>query len=562
MQTTLAPSSLFQQHEAAILKAVSAIHDRRFYAHFPEAPSKNIYGENAATDGIQAFQQQLANPFVLRQDHDHLADTDEQSPYTQKALGITYPAFKDPRSYTVRSLKAMNSWKTLDPASRAGILMESLERFRGRFFEMAHATMHTTGQAFVMSFQASGPHAADRALEAIALGYHELTRFPQDNFEWVKPMGKFEIKMEKHYRQLPLGVSLCIGCSTFPVWNSLPGMYASLITGNPVLVKPHPTAIYPLAILVQELQQVLEEQGQDPHLVQLVVDRLAEPVAAHLAQSAEVKIIDFTGGNTFGDYLESLPGKVVFTEKAGVNSVIIDSVADIIPVAQNIAFSVSMYSGQMCTCPQDIFIPRSGIRTEAGHMPYEEVVNALVDAIRNIATNPQMGANVLGAIQSEATLKRLDLAREHGHRVLLEPATVTHPDFPDARFSGHLVLEVPAEDREMIGREWFGPIVLMVPVADTAHAAKLASELAASKGAISCLAYATDADTMDMIESEMADAAVSVSFNFTGMFWVNQNAGFSDFHVSGGNPAGNGSLTDPAFLVRRFVRVGSRVFRG
>ena len=53
--------------------------------------------------------------------------------------------------------------------------MESLEGVKGRFFEIAYATMHTTGQGYMMAFQASGPHAADRALEAIAAGYEELT---------------------------------------------------------------------------------------------------------------------------------------------------------------------------------------------------------------------------------------------------------------------------------------------------------------------------------------------------------------------------------------------------
>ena len=33
---------------------------------------------------------------------------------------------------------------------------------------------------------------------------------------------------------------LVIGCNTFPTWNGYPGLFASLATGNPVVVKPHP----------------------------------------------------------------------------------------------------------------------------------------------------------------------------------------------------------------------------------------------------------------------------------------------------------------------------------
>ena len=102
--------------------------------------------------------------------------------------------------------------------------------------------MHTTGQGYMMSFQASGPHAADRALEAIAAGYEELQRFPASAL-WDKPMGKFNIQLDKEWRAVPKGISVVIGCSTFPTWNSVTGIYASLVTGNTVIVKPHPGAI-------------------------------------------------------------------------------------------------------------------------------------------------------------------------------------------------------------------------------------------------------------------------------------------------------------------------------
>ena len=35
---------------------------------------------------------------------------------------------------------------------------------------------------------------------------------------------------------------------------------------------------------------------------------------------------------------------------------------------------------------------------------------------------------------------------------------------------------------------------------------------------------------------------------------MNQSAAFSDYHVTGLNPAGNASLTDAAFVANRFRR--------
>jgi phenylacetic acid degradation protein paaN len=255
-----------------------------------------------------------------------------------------------------KSKEAARSWKKSTPAERTGLLVESLEKMKEHFFDIALATQHTTGQSWIMSFQASGPHAADRALEAIALGYHEQSRFPE-KVTWEKPMGKFSIKLEKTYRPSPKGIGLVIGCSTFPIWNSLPGLYADLVTGNTAIVKPHPKAILPMAICVALIQQTLKENGYDPCVVQLAADSSSAQNTKELAEHPAVKLIDYTGSSGFGTYIESIPGKTVFTEKAGVNSVILDSVGDLDLVLQNLAFSVSLYSGQMCTAPQNFFIP-------------------------------------------------------------------------------------------------------------------------------------------------------------------------------------------------------------
>ena len=112
--------------------------------------------------------------------------------------------------------------------------------------------MHTTGQAFVMAFQAGGPHAQDRGLEAVAYAWDQMRRVPAQA-TWEKPQGKNEpLRMEKRFRIVPRGVALVIGCSTFPTWNGYPGLFASLATGNAVIVKPHPNAILPLAITVRD----------------------------------------------------------------------------------------------------------------------------------------------------------------------------------------------------------------------------------------------------------------------------------------------------------------------
>ncbi len=168
----------------------------------------------------------------------------------------------------------------------------------------------------------------------------EMSRIPKTAM-WEKPQGKNEpLKMEKHYRIIPRGVGLVIGCCTFPTWNSYPGLFASLATGNAVIVKPHPGAILPLAITVEVAREVLAEAGFDPNVVTLVAHEPGDQVAQTLALRPEVKVIDFTGSPANGAWLEENARQAqVFTEKAGVNPIIIDSTNDFKGMVRNIAFS-------------------------------------------------------------------------------------------------------------------------------------------------------------------------------------------------------------------------------
>jgi acyl-CoA reductase-like NAD-dependent aldehyde dehydrogenase len=237
--------------------------------------------------------------------------------------------------------------------------------------------------------------------------------------------------------------------------------------------------------------------------------------------------------------------------------VIIDSVSDLAAVAQNLAFSVSLYSGQMCTAPQNFFIPEGGINSPAGHISYDDTVKALVDAIKGIATHPAMGPGTLGAIQNDVTLKRIESVKDLGTPIL-EPGKVANTEYPDARTSSPIVLEVNGKDIGIYENELFGPIVLVIKTKNTTQSVELAKEMASKHGAITCAAYTTNNDVMKLIEEEMESVFTPVSFNLTGGIFVNQHAGFSDFHVTGGNPAGNASFTNPEYVNKRFVWVGHR----
>lgn len=539
--------------ESLLNEAVKALYSRNFYTPYPEHPK--VYGEGADEAGKAAFIAHMNENFTELNVNSEQWIGSEVSPYLQTGIGVRYPQIAV-ENLISNANACSDAWAQVPVQGRAYILIESLERIKQRFFEIAYATMHTTGQSFIMSFQASGPHANDRALEAIAMGYAELSRFPSQT-TWVKPMGKFDLSLEKTWKAVPKGISLVIGCSTFPTWNTVPGVYASLITGNPVIVKPHPKAILPIAIVVAEIRKVFAEQNLPSDIIQLAVDTIEAPVTKSLAEHPEVKMIDYTGGSAFGEYIEGL-NKVTFTEKAGVNSVIIDSATDLNAVMQNIAFSASLYSGQMCTAPQNIFIPETGVNTSDGIVSYQDALNMLKDAVHGLATHPKMGAGTLGAIQNDATIQRITEQGNFGGNLVLKGEPVLNPEFEHARTLSISIVELNAHQKEAFAEECFGPLIFVIRTKNTSESIALAAELAEHKGAITCLAFSTDPIMRNQIELAMNKRFVPVSFNLGGAAFVNQHAAFSDFHVTGGNPAGNASFTNPEYINKRFVWVGNR----
>ncbi|MFV2019613.1 phenylacetic acid degradation protein PaaN [Micromonospora sp. LOL_023] len=556
---TETPHPLYVRHADTLARALTAITERAYWSAYPESPSPRIYGEHAAAQGEAAFRAYLGKDFPLDQATATATGgpvVTERSPFGLE-LGVRYPR-ADPDQLIDAARAALPDWRDAGPRTRAGVCLEILARLHANAFELANAVQFTTGQAFVMAFQAGTAHAFDRALEAVAYAYAEMTRHP-GTAGWEKPAGRGEpLRMTKTFHVVPRGVALVIGCRTFPTWNSYPGLFASLVTGNPVLIKPHPGAVLPLAITVRYARQVLAEAGFDPNLVQLAAEAPDDRLATVLAGRPEVRIIDFTGSTEYGDWLEANARHAnVYTEKAGVNTIIVDSTADFAGMCRNIAFSLSLYSGQMCTTPQNILVPATGIDTDQGHRSVDEVAAGIAAAIGKLTGDPARAVEVIGAIVDDRVLARLAEAAKLGEPVL-ESHEVAHPAYPDAVVRTPLLAKLDAAADDVYGREWFGPISFVVATESTAQSIELFRRTVGACGALTAGVYATDEQVLAAVEAAALDVGVHLSANLTGGVFVNQSAAFSDFHASGANAAANSALTDSAYVANRFRIVQSR----
>ncbi len=534
-------------HGERLNQARTRIRERGFWNAFPETPSEKIHGEGAKEAGRKSFESRLENPFAFP-GFDSAGETGgERSPYGF-ALNVRYPAAA-PEELIRRAAAAGEQLAAFSPDARMGIAMEAMGRLWARNFELAYSVMHTSGQGFVMSFQAGAAHALERALEAAVCAEEEMRRIPPIA-RWEKPRGKRPpLLMEKRFRVMPRGVGLVVACATFPTWNSYPAIFANVVCGNPVIVKPHPAAALPLAITVEVLRDVFAEAGLERDAAVFAADSADAPIAKKLAADPRVKLIDFTGGSAFGEWLEqNTPQAKVFAEKSGVNCVLVGETARPEEVARNLAFSLSLYSGQMCTSPQNIFIPEAH---------FAQTADALNDAMDGLLSDNARAVEVLGAIQSEETMRRIkDASALPG--VARESKALSHPHFEGARVQTPLLAKLTTKDGELYRRECFGPVAYLIKVADEEEGLREMRSCIESRGALTALIYADDEDLVARALDTAARAGVNAAANLSGEALVNHSSAFSDYHGTGANPACGACLTDAAFVASRFYVAQSR----
>ena len=557
--------NLFEKHQARFQRAQIACIERDCWSPFPELPSKYPDAAAAQAKGLAAFRAHLGG---LKTGHFMLDQTgtigtlgEEVSPYTREPLGIVYPQ-ADVDTLFAAAEKAMGDWSAVSVQTRVGTLMEVVDvLYRDHLFEIAQAVMHTAGQSFNMAYAGSGVNALDRAIEALVFA-NQAMRAVTPHARWERQFGSTKIVLDKTYRLMPRGVAVCFSCASFPTWNAWPSMMASLATGNAVIVKPHPATVLPMAISVRVFRQVLAEAGFDPNLVTMALDSSAAPIGKVLVKHPQTAIVDFTGSTAFGQWVEQNAYPALsFTETAGCNTVVLESADDLDAVLRSLATTLCMFSAQMCTSPQNIYVPAAGVKTPSGLVPLDEVARKLADAVAALTGDPKKAAMILATIQSDQTLALLRQMQDAGQqrgRVLLEPRRYVHPEFASARTSTPLMLQVGKRERDLYGEERFGPISFVISCDDARDALHQATTDAKQFGGLTAFLYSTDEAYIAQAEAAYARAGAQLTINLTGAMPLNFAAAYSDYHVTGLNPAGNAALTHLAFVANRFCITQSR----
>ncbi|MFI1799464.1 phenylacetic acid degradation protein PaaN [Streptomyces sp. NPDC020379] len=556
---------LVRKHRPTLERALETIRTRAHWTPYPEDPQ--AYGPDGAEAGEAAFGRSLHRHFALDQPgRDGVvgpspAEGGERSPYGPE-LGISYD-HHDPAVLLPAMRAAMRRWNEAAVWTRAAVCAEILARANARSHEFAQAAAHTSGLGDVLAFRAGAVHAQDRGLEAVAHAVAEQTRLP-DTAAWRKPQaGARPFVVDKGFTLRPRGVSLLIGDGVLPAWHGYPGLFASLATGNAVLVKPHPRAVLPLALTVGVARDVLRETGFDPDLVCLAPERPGEELARTLATHPDVRIVDYAGSAAFGSWLTAHARQAqVFTGPSAVRGLLIESTAHYRDMLADLAFGLALHSGRLRTTPRNLLIPRSGIPTDEGHKTYPEVVADLGAALGTLLADDGEASALLGAPLGPEVLARVD---EAASGVLGEPAVrpraVRHPRHPDAVLRTPAVVTLDAgraEDLATLSAGWPGPVFFAVAVDSAAAGIELLTRTAREQGALSAVACTTSPDVEAALTDACADAGITLSPNLRGNRYLTRSAVHSDPHGTGLGPAADAVHRDASFVTRRFRTLGVR----
>jgi acyl-CoA reductase-like NAD-dependent aldehyde dehydrogenase len=250
------------------------------------------------------------------------------------------------------------------------------------------------------------------------------------------------------------GPVLAVTPFNFPLHLVVHKLAPALAAGAPVIIKPSPKAPGPSLVLAELVAQTSLPAGSLSVLLadgDVYRDLLADP---------RLPVVSFTGSDTAGwQITDALPRKRVITELGGNAAAVIapdyTSPDDLVHAATRIALFSNYSSGQACTSPQRVYVPRPH---------FEEFAKALVDRTRaQVVGDPFDDATDVGAVIDEQSLDRISAAVDDAVR---GGATVlTGGKREGTHYLPTVLTDVP-ESSGLFQDEIFGPVVHLVPYDD------------------------------------------------------------------------------------------------
>lgn len=419
---------------------------------------------------------------------DRLTVTDPANPSAVVGLACS-ASWKDATAAVAAAKAAYPAWAALSPHERAARISTAAEVVRAHIDEDARVLSLENGKVLA---EAVGDVAVllswtDRAVDLADQVDARMVLPGPPNTTTVsyQPLGPVTVIVPFNW---PLGI---LGAS----------MPYALMAGNPVIVKPPPTAPLATMTVVRRMAEHL------PPGVLNVVSGANDAVAPLIANPDVARVV-FTGSTGGGATMMKLAADSLtrVTLELGGNdpAIVLDDAVLDDPALDRLHQAIFATAGQICVAAKRVYVHRSR---------YDELVAGLAARLekvilgRGIDEETTMGP-LNSARQKEFVLGLLDEARRAGVQVREFGRMPEADDLRDGNFLRPSLVLDPDPSLRVVTEEQFGPTVPIIPFDDDRDAVAAANN---SWAGLCASVWTADAERADRIASQLVCGHVFVN---------------------------------------------------
>jgi betaine-aldehyde dehydrogenase len=352
-------------------------------------------------------------------------------------------------------------WSRLPHAERARVLLKVADLIEARLGELSEVESIDAGKPIKLTSNFDVPFGADNV--RFFAGAARLME--------GKAAAEYSGEHLSYLRRDPLGVIAAICPWNYPfqieVWKIFPAM----AVGNTVVMKPATET--PLSAF--ELAALCEEAGMPPGVLNVVTGRGSE-IGTPLIQHPDVRMVCLTGDTETGKLVmkEAADGvKRLHLELGGKAPFIVFDDADLEAAVRGAVAGAYINCGQDCTAATRAYVQEP---------LYEEFVSGVADLASELQLGPTLDPGtdmgpLITARQREGVHGFVERARGYGAKVVTGGEFSQRAGTEDGWYYEPTVVVDADQRSEIVQREIFGPVLVVLPFREDAEALAMANDV-------------------------------------------------------------------------------------
>jgi len=371
--------------------------------------------------------------------------------------------------------RAQGLWANTPLAERIATLKQIEARIRNNAEELANLITLEVGKPLSDSIQTD-------ILTALRGIQHACSR-GGTLFKTQYRQSLSSLMLGRLYKQemVPHGVVGIVSPWNYPIGTPTPAIAAALVAGNAVAFKPSEKTPKCGERLVEIMQDVLEERGHSPEVIQLFQG--GGDVGAAIVQAPQTRFIFFTGSVKTGRAIQAdcaKKGILCSLELGGSDAMILLPSAErysLDAVVANALWGRFTNAGQTCAAIKRLYVP-TAIYPIVIEMLSAKLSQLYVGDPKNVSTH--MGP-LIDKGQRDQVQAQLQDALDKGAEAIYGRLDADLPD-TGCYMAPTLLTHVP-KDARVLTEEVFGPVLPVIPYDDLSDLITTINELPYGLGA-------------------------------------------------------------------------------